>query len=103
MYSKRGGRVQVNMMQYYELVERVENLEKLHKKEEVKHEAIEPAEENEVIEADEVEKIALTKNKAMALLDEKGIKYNPRDKKDVLVELLNNEVETCQEDQTESD
>jgi ATP-dependent protease HslVU (ClpYQ) ATPase subunit len=103
MYSKRGGRVQVNMMQYYELVERVENLEKLHNKEEVKHEAIEPAEENEVIEADEVEKIVLTKNKAMALLDEKGIKYNPRDKKDVLVELLNNEVETCQEDQTESD
>ena len=29
MYSKRGGRVQVNMMQYMELVERVENLEKL--------------------------------------------------------------------------
>lgn len=89
MYSKRGGRVQVNMMQYQELVERVEKLETQNdKKEDVWPKSI----INKVdITKEEVETVVLTKNEAMALLDEKEIKYNPRDKKDVLIELLNTE------------
>lgn len=89
MYSKRGGRVQVNMMQYQELVERVEKLETQNdKKEDVRPKSI----INKVdITKEEVETVVLTKNEAMALLDEKEIKYNPRDKKDVLIELLNTE------------
>ena len=73
MYGKRGGRVQVNMMQYQELVERVETLEAiLIKKEVEKPETAEP-----------------TKPDIMKALDDKGIKYNSRDKKDVLIGLLN--------------
>lgn len=87
MYSKRGGRVQVNMMQYNELVERVENLEAQNKPKEV----------------EQKEESVLSKKDVMALLDDKDIKYNPRDKKDVLIELLNKEVELCQKDQTELD
>lgn len=92
MYSKRGGRVQVNMMQFYELVERVENLENAlsndnGKKEQVKKSSDEP-----------------TKKEVIAMLDEHPeIKYNPRDKKEVLLSLLNKEVDTCQDDQTESE
>lgn len=108
-YGRRGGRIQVNMLQYMELVERVEKLEALIKPKEVEHiredvSVMHPKgfsyPENEEENSDK-EKNVLTKNKVMALLDEKGIKYNPRDKKDVLIELLNKEVETCQEDQTE--
>ncbi len=85
MHTKRGGRVQVNMMQFYELVERVDKLEQL-----LKEKVSEPEEGH-----------APTKPEVMASLDEKGIKYNPRDKKDVLIGLLNKGQETCQEDQTE--
>ena len=72
--GRRGGRVQVNMLQYMELVERVDKLEALIKPKEV--------------EQNSDEEIVLTKNELMISLDKKGIKYNPRDKKDVLVELL---------------
>ena len=71
-YGKRGGRVQVNMMQYQELVERVEKLEALVKPKEVDQEFLPD----------------LTKDEVMKALDKKGIKYNIRDKKDVLIELL---------------
>lgn len=72
--GRRGGRVQVNMMQYQELVERVEKLEALIKPKEV--------------EQNLDEETVLTKNEIMSLLDNKGITYNPRDKKDILIELL---------------
>lgn len=78
MTSKRGGRVQVNMLQFYELVDRVEKLE---------------AQNAEKKEEQEEKEPVLTKKDVIALLDEKGIKYNPRDKKDALIELLNKEVE----------
>ncbi|MBW1853101.1 MAG: hypothetical protein JRJ00_00210 [Deltaproteobacteria bacterium] len=84
---KRGGSVQVNMLQFYELVQRVEKLEELIKE---KPETKTSKEDSNV-----------TKNDVMALLDEKGIKYNPRDKKEVLVELLNEGLEICQKDQTD--
>ena len=66
--GRRGGRVQVNMMQYMELVERVDKLEALIKPKEV--------------EQNSDEEIVLTKNELMISLDKKGIKYNPRDKKE---------------------
>ena len=75
MYSKRGGRVQVNVLQFNELKERVANLEAQSAPKEV-----------------EQDEPVLTKNQIIALLDEKGIEYNPRDKKDILIELLNKEV-----------
>ena len=84
-YGRRGGRIQVNMLQYMELVERVEKLEAQIKPKEVEQKTIKL---NKEPDGEDV----LTKNKAMALLDEKGIKYNPRDKKEVLIELLNSEV-----------
>lgn len=96
MYSKRGGRVQVNMMQFHELVERVDKLEAENKPKEVEQKPIK-------LEKPTDGENVLTKNKVMALLDKKGIKYDNRKRKDVLIELLNKEVETCQEDQTESD
>jgi len=41
------------------------------------------------VDADEpIPSAELTKKDIMALLDEKGIEYNPRDKKDELIELL---------------
>lgn len=73
MYGrKRGGSVQVNRMQYMELVERVEKLEALVKPKEVEQD----------------KKPELTKNEVMKALDKKGITYNIRDKKVILVELL---------------
>ena len=72
--GRRDGRVQVNMMQYMELVERVDKLEALVKPKEV--------------EQNSDEETVLTKNELMISLDKKGIQYNPRDKKDVLIELL---------------
>jgi len=79
MNGKRGGRVQVNMMQYYELVDRVLALEnalsELTKKDTVKD------------TSDEI-----TKKYVIESLNAKGIKHNPRDRKEVLVDLLNNEV-----------
>lgn len=42
----------------------------------------------EMPEPKEVESKEPTKNEIMALLDEKEIEYNPRDKKDVLLSLL---------------
>jgi hypothetical protein len=86
MQGKRGGRVQVNMMQYMELVERVEGLEAI-----VKNIDVAPPVEAE-----------LTKPNIMKALDNAGVKYNPRDKKEVLSELLSG-VEICQDDQTELD
>ena len=82
MYGrKRGGSVQVNMMQYQELVERVERLESLIVKDHV--------EQSQITETAVVtETVVLTKIETMTLLDEKGIKYNPRDKKGILIELL---------------
>ena len=91
MYGKRGGRVQVNMMQFYELVERVTALENALSKTKVK-EVVKDTSEDE-----------MTKKEVIDLLVSNGIKHNPRDKKEVLLDLLNNEVESCQEDRTESD
>ncbi len=92
MQSKRGGRIQVNMLQYYELVERVEKLEAQNVQEDVKQEEPEEITQEESGEDSTILEV-LTKPQVMALLDEKGTKYNPRDKKDVLIELLNSEVE----------
>jgi hypothetical protein len=83
--GKRGGRVQVNMMQYYELVDRVTVLEAIVSK----------------LDLAKPEAVELTKNDIMKALDDKRIKYNPRDRKDILQELLNNEVTKCLDDQTE--
>ena len=82
-YGRRGGRVQVNFLQYMELVKRVDNLEAFMNKKEV------------------IQDIELTKNDIMKDLDDKGIKYNPRDRKDILQELLNNEVDICLNDKPE--
>ena len=71
MQGKRGGRVQVNMMQYMELVARVEKLETMIGK--------------NVVEESNPE---LTKKEIVKLLDKKGIEYNIRDKKDILIKLL---------------
>ena len=79
MYGKRGGRVQVNVMQFMELKERVAVLEnalsELTKKDTVK----------------DTSEDGMTKKDVIDLLDAQGIKYNPRDKKEVLLDLLNSE------------
>ena len=66
MYTKRGGRVNVSKMAFEELVNRVVALELITTQ----------------------NKDSKTKNDVMAELDEKGIDYNPRDKKEVLENLL---------------
>ena len=93
MYGKRGGRVQVNMMQFYELVERVAALENALSKLKVNEEA----QEEVPVDGE------MTKKEVIESLVSKGVKHNPRDKKEVLLSLLNTEVELCQEDRTESD
>ena len=72
MDGRRGGRVQVNMLQYMELVERVEKLEALVKPKEVK----------------QVKEPALTKEEIMSRLDKKGIKYNLKTTKAKLIKLM---------------
>lgn len=66
MTGKRGGRVQVNVLQYMELVQRVEELEK----------------------AVYGKPDSMTKNEVIEKLKESGIEFNPRDKKEVLMSLL---------------
>lgn len=72
-YGRRGGRVAVNRMQYAELLERVDALEK----------------------AVYGTKDELTKPEIIDKLKESGVEFNPRDKKDVLLSLLNKETENA--------
>lgn len=79
MHSKRGGRVQVNMMQYRELENRVDALEKAGK----------PIESKTKPETNEKPDTTVTKAVVIKMLKDKNVKHDPRDKKDVLLELLN--------------
>lgn len=81
MYSKRGGRVQVNMMQYRELENRVDALEKA-----AKSKPVELKKKPETINKTDS---GPTKPDVIKMLKDKNIKHDPRDKKDVLIELLN--------------
>lgn len=84
MYSKRGGRVAVNRMQFQDLVYRVQRLE-----EEASDNAADP------------ETSTLTKPDVIKKLKELNIDHNPRDKKYDLIELLPKDEELCQNDQME--
>lgn len=71
MQNKRGGRVQVNMMQYYELVRRVEKLE------------------NALIDNNEVKKeTELTNGEMREMLTKRGISFTTRNTKEELLQLL---------------
>ena len=88
-YGKRGGRVQVNMMQYQELVERVEKLEALINVEGriITRKEVSVIHPKGFIPGKDAKK-EMTKQQIMKSLDEKDIKYNIRQKKDVLLKLL---------------
>lgn len=65
MTGRRGGRTQVTKIEFMGLEARVARLEKM----------LETTRE-------------MTKNEVMEVLDAQEIKYNPRDKKEVLMDLL---------------
>lgn len=70
MSGRRGGRVQVNMLQYLELVERIDRLESL------------------VLKVGKEEESDLTKKEIMEQLDALSISYNARSRREELLSLL---------------
>jgi len=86
MEGRRGGRVQVNVLQYQELVERVERLEAILQKPDI----------------GKVGQDDLTKKDIMEMLDHRGISYTTRDTRDDLIAFLNDEgADKCQKDKQE--
>lgn len=73
MTNKRGGRVQVNMMQYYELVQRVEKLEKALFDSQI-----------EVVKKDS----ELTNGEIKEILTQRNIPFTTRNTKEELLKLM---------------
>lgn len=85
MQGRRGGRVQVNALQFMELEERVAKLEAL------------LIDTNTEVEGND----SLTREDIMEILDKQHISYRKKDTRDVLLGLLNQGDTQCQKELTE--